>query len=340
MKVFILFLGFLLTQMASAKVVNVYVWGGEIPKEVVQQFERETGIKVNFSTFDSNETMYSKLRASRKMIYDVIMPSAYYVERMQKFNLLHPLNHKKLPNLKYLEPTFVNNNFDPGNRFSVPFIWGATGIFYNTQHVKIPVDSWQALWKNSFRKQLLLLDDPREIFSIALISLGYGPNDTNPEHIKQAYEHLLELVPNIKLFASESVQAIMIDEDASIGTSWNGDAYKAKRENPSIRFSFPKEGFVIWVDCLAIPNGAPHLEEAYQFINFMLRPEIATLVAIKEGHAITNLAGKNLLPMSIKNDKIVYPELGVIKNGHFQRDIGDEIITLYNHYWEQLKLAF
>lgn len=257
MKIFSLLLALLTFKVFSNPVVNVYAWGGEIPKKVIHQFEQESGIKVNFSTYDSNETMYAKLRASQKTIYDVILPSAYFVERMQKQGMLQLLDHKQLSNLHNLDEQFVKNDYDPGNRYSIPIIWGATGIFFNHNSVSNPPKNWQGLWDKKWRNQLMLLDDSREIFAIALMSLGFDPNDTNPNHIKAAYEHLLQLVPNIKLFASDSIQAIMIDEDAFIGSAWNGDAFKAYTENKAIEFIYPQDGFVIWVDCLAIPKN-PH----------------------------------------------------------------------------------
>ncbi|AGN14034.1 TPA: spermidine/putrescine ABC transporter substrate-binding protein [Legionella pneumophila] len=340
MKIFSLLLALLTFKVFSNPVVNVYAWGGEIPKKVIHQFEQESGIKVNFSTYDSNETMYAKLRASQKTIYDVILPSAYFVERMQKQGMLQLLDHKQLSNLHNLDEQFVKNDYDPGNRYSIPIIWGATGIFFNHNSVSNPPKNWQGLWDKKWRNQLMLLDDSREIFAIALMSLGFDPNDTNPNHIKAAYEHLLQLVPNIKLFASDSIQAIMIDEDAFIGSAWNGDAFKAYTENKAIEFIYPQDGFVIWVDCLAIPKNPPHLKEAYQFINFILKPETSAQIALKEGHAITNAAGRALLPLPIKNNPVVYPPDKILRKGYFQRDIGEETLALYNQYWEQLKLAF
>lgn len=324
----------------SNPVVNVYAWGGEIPKKVIQQFEQESGIKVNFSTYDSNETMYAKLKASQRTIYDVILPSAYFVERMQKQGMLQPLDHEQLPNLSNLDSRFVHNDYDQGNRYSVPIIWGATGIFFNRNVVANPPKTWQGLWNKKWLHQLMLLDDSREVFAIALMSLGFDPNDTDPDHIKKAYKHLLQLVPNIKLFASDGIQAIIIDEDAVIGSAWNGDAFKAHSENNAIEFIYPEDGFVIWVDCLAIPKNPPHLKEALQFINFILKPETSAQVALKEGHAITNAKGRALLPSSIKNDPMVYPSADTLKNAYFQRDIGEKTVILYNGYWEQLKLAF
>lgn len=322
------------------KSVNVYIWGGEIPKKVLHQFERETGIRVNFSTYDSNETMYAKLKASRTNRYDVVLPSGYFVERMKKQGMLTELNHKLLPNVRHLNPFFANNDFDPQNQYSMPFIWGATGIFYNKSRVKHPPTTWNDIWHKRWKNKLLLLDDPREVFSIALLNLGFQPNDSTPEHIQKAYQKLLKLVPNIKLFASENVMAVLIDEDAIAGSAWNGDAYKAHRENSQVDFLYPKDGFVIWVDCLAIPKNPPHPQEAYAFINFMLKPEIAAKIALYEGHATANLTGKNLLPKKISQNPMVYPSLKTLKRGYFQRDTGDKMATLYNQYWEQLKLAF
>lgn len=322
------------------KVVNVYVWGGEIPKKVIQQFEQQTGIRVNFSTYDSNETMYAKLKASGKSIYDVILPSAYYVERMQRQGMLTPLDQTRLPNLANLDERFTNNNYDPGNRYSVPLIWGATGIFFNRDFVKMTPRSWNTLWQSRWRRQLMLLDDSREVFAIALMSLGFNPNDSDPKHIEAAYQRLLALVPNIKLFASDSIQAIMIDEDAIAGSAWNGDAFKAHAENNKIDFVYPNDGFVIWVDCLAMPLNPPHPDEAYQFINFMLQAETSAKIALAEGHAITNAKGRELLPKSVSENKVVYPSAETLKRGHFQRDVGEDTLALYNQYWQQLKLAF
>lgn len=331
---------FALAPLHASKVVNVYVWGGEIPREVIQQFEKDTGIKVNFSTYDSNETMYAKLKASRSSIYDVILPSAYYVERMKKQKMLNKINHQRLSNLSNLDEKFRNNTYDPNNQYSIPLIWGATGIFYDQKQVKSPARSWQQLWDPRWKNQLMLLDDSREVFAVALLSLGYKPNDDQPEHIKAAYEQLLKLIPNIKLFASDNIQSIMIDEDAISGTSWNGDAYKAKQENPDIQFIYPDNGFVIWVDCLAIPKNPPHEKEAYAFIDYLLKAQSAKQIAMIEGHAITNQAAIRLLPKDLQNNKIVYPPESVLKRGYFQRDVGEETLSLYNKYWQKLKLSF
>ncbi|WP_419420616.1 ABC transporter substrate-binding protein [Legionella sp. D16C41] len=325
---------------ATSPVVNVYVWGGEIPKEVVQRFEKETGIRVNFSTYDSNETMYAKLKASRQAVYDVILPSAYFVERMRNQNMLTKIDHRMLPDIINLDQKFTRNDYDKGNNYSIPFTWGTTGIFFNSQNVVNPPTTWQLLWDKRWLNQLMMLDDSREVFAIALLSLGLDPNTKDPILIKKAYEQLVKLVPNIKIFASDSIQAIMIDEDASIGAAWNADAYKAAKENNNVRFIYPKDGFIIWVDCLAIPKNAPHLKEALTFINFLLKPNVASQVALITGQAITNAEGRALLPAAVRDNLIVYPTANILEKGIFQRDVGEETLALYNQYWQELKLVF
>nr|MCH9690245.1 spermidine/putrescine ABC transporter substrate-binding protein [Gammaproteobacteria bacterium] len=230
--------------------------------------------------------------------------------------------------------------YDPKNKYSVPFIWGATGIFYNQHWVKDVPKAWHDLWSKTWRNRLMLLDDPREVFSIALLSLGYSPNDSDANHIKAAFESLKALVPNIKLFASESIQAILIDEDAHIGSAWNGDGFKAHQENVDVQFVFPEEGFLIWVDCLSMLNNAPHPDEAYAFIDFLLEAKHAATVALSEGHAITNQAGKALLPKSLRNNPMVYPSPDVLNRGVIQRDLSEKSLALYDTYWQQFKFSF
>lgn len=324
----------------SDRVLNIYTWGSEIPRALIQQFEKDTGIKVNLSNYDGNETMFAKLKASSQPIYDVISPSSYYVTRMQKLDMLTPLDKTKLPNLKNLLPQFTNNTYDPHNAYSIPLVAGMTGIFYNQAKIKHPPDDWNGLWHSKWAGKVMLIDDPREVFSIALISLGYSPNDTDPEHIKQAYKHLLQLIPNIRLFAADGIKTLMIDEDVILGSSWSGDAGRAHQENPDISFLYPRSGFVIWVDTMAIPKGAPHPEEAYAFINYMLRPESAVAVALKEGHAITNAEGIKLLPPEVRNNPVIYPPKEVLARGIFQTDVGEATLNLYSDYWQRFKLAF
>lgn len=324
---------------AEKKILNVYTWSGVIPDAVIQQFEKETGIKVNFSTYDSNEVMYAKLKANKNAGYDIIEPSSYYIDRMRRQDMLVKLDRSKLSHFKNLNREFLNAGYDPKNEYSIPFVWGITGIFVNkNHHSPKSITRWNDLWDAKYIDQLMMLDDSREVFSIALRTLGYSVNDNNPEHIREAYLKLKELLPNIKIFTS-AVLSILIDEDTTLGMAWNGDAYKASKENNQLSFVFPKDGFVIWVDNFAIPKSAPHLENAYKFLNFMLRADVARDVALDNNFPTPNAAAQKLLPEAVQKNSIVYPSHETLKRGEFQTDVGDEALTLYEKYWEQLKMG-
>lgn len=324
---------------ASKGIVNVYAWSSEIPDAIINQFEKETGIRVNISTYENNEVMYAKMRATKNPGYDVIMPSSYYVDRMSKQNMLSTLDKTQLTNLSNLDTTFTHPAYDPNLQYSVPYVWGITGIFFNQKsYSQNQLSKWNDLWNEKYRDQLMLLDDTREIFSIALLALGYSPNDTNPKHIEEAYLKLLQIMPNVKVFSSDAVVSIIIDEDANIGTAWNGDIYKAQTENRDVQFIFPKEGFVIWVDNFTIPKNAPHKDNAYAFINFMLRADVAKNAVMQVHIATVNRAAKELLPQEIQNNPILYPSSDIMKRGIFQTDLGEDTLAIYEKYWEQLKM--
>ena len=330
----------LFTSVAHAKkILNLYAWTGEIPDEIISQFEKETGITVNFATYENNEVMYAKLRASKNAGYDIVMPSGYFVDRMRRFDMLEPLDKSKLPNWKNLNPEFLHPAYDPQTMYSVPFIWGITGIFVNEQYFsQYHIRKWSDLWNEEFSNELLLLDDSREVFSMALLTLGYPANDKDPQHIKQAYLKLKSLMQNVKVFSTETVVAIIIDEDANAGMAWNGDAYKASKDNPDIKFIYPEEGYVIWVDNFAIPKNARHKEEAYTFLNYILRPDVAKQIALSTNYPIANLAGQKLLPAEILNNPVIYPPKNIMRKAQFQTDPGDATLALYEQYWEELKM--
>lgn len=324
----------------AKEIVNVYAWSDEIPDFIVQKFEKETGIKVNIATYENNEIMYAKLRASKNPGYDVVMPSSYFVDRMRNQGMLEKLDKTKLPNIKNINPEFINPAYDPKSEYSVPHIWGITGIFYNSKYYADgSVTRWTDLWQPRFEDKLMLLDDTREVFSMALLSLGYSANDSNPEHIKIAFEKLKQLMPNVKVFSTDMVVSILIDEDATIGMAWNGDAFKASEENPDIKFIYPADGFVIWVDNFSIPVSAPHKNAAYTFLNFMLRADVAKDIALYTHFPTPNLAAQKLLPERIRNNTTVYPPKEILERGSFQTNLSDETLAIYEKYWEELKIS-
>ncbi len=321
----------------ASEVVNVYNWSNYISNEVLAQFTRETKIKINYSTYDSNETLYSKLKTNSHSGYDVIVPSTYFVDRMRQEGMLQKLDKKKLSEFKQLNPILLNQSYDPGNQYSVPYFWSATGIAINTHYlVKNSIKFWNDLWQPQYRSKLLLLDDVREVFSIALISLGYSPNDRDPDHIKQAYLKLKKLMPNVKLFNSDAAKALYVDEDVLLGMAWNGDVYKAQKENPAIQFIYPQPYYIIAIDSMVIPKYAPHLKNAYRFINFILRPDIAKKLSLATGYASPNQTAVTQLPQL--RHTIVYPDTKTVRRARVQTDVGT-LIQVYEHYWELLKIT-
>ena len=329
-----------LAALAQDRMVNVYAWTGEVPEFAVRQFEQETGIKVNFSTYENNEIMYAKLRASPNNGYDVIIPTSYFVDRMRKQHMLEKLDRKLISNFKNLDPNFLHAAYDPEAAYSVPHIWGLTGIFFNDKfYQEQKLNRWSTFWETRLHNQLLMIDDMREVFSMALLSLGYSANDSDPEHIKAAFIKLKSLMRNVKVFSSDTLISIMIDEDATVGMAWNGDAFKASLDNPHVKFIYPKEGFVIWVDNFVIPTTAPHKDTAYAFINFLLRADVAKAVALSINFPSANIAARNLLPANIRNNPIAYPPKSILKHGSFLLDLPPATLAIYEKYWEELKIS-
>lgn len=320
-------------------VLNIYNWSEYLPDDVLNDFEQETGIHVNYSTYDSNETLYAKLKANPEAGYDVVVPSTYFIDRMIREKMLTPLDKSQLSNFHHLNPVLLNKNFDPHNTYSIPYLASATGIAYNDLYfAKGSITRWSDLWEPRFNDQLLMLDDVREVFSMALLSLKDSPNTTDPQQIKAAYNLLLRLLPNIKLFNDEAVKAIYIDEDATVGMAWSGDIFLANQDNPHLHFVYPEEGFVIALDSMVIPRHAPHLANAYKFINFILRPDVAARISQATGYMSPNSSAVALLPAEIRTNPIMYPDAQTLKRGYFQLDAGDTS-TLYEKYLERLKIS-
>lgn len=331
--------GFIPKVFAQENTLNIYAWTGYIPRSILQQFTAETGIKIHLAEYDSNETMFAKLKASPLAGYDIVIPSSYFVERMIKQNMLHEIDLSKLKNFHNLNTAFLYKDFDPKNNYSIPYLWGCTGIVVNSKYFDIKsIQGWQNVWHPRFKDQLMLLNDMREVFGMAMLTLGYSVNDTNPEHIKQAYVKLKELLPNIKIFNSDAEQTIYIDEDAIIGMGYNGDINLTQQENLDVQFIYPKEGFVLWIDSIAITKNAQHIENAHKFIDFLLRPDIAKTIALEIGYSVPNAEAINLMSKDMQNNPVINPSKEILKRGYLQNDLGDAI-PVYDKYWELLKIG-
>ncbi|WP_081647019.1 extracellular solute-binding protein [Limisalsivibrio acetivorans] len=322
---------------AADKELYLYNWTEYMPGEVIERFQDETGIKVVYTTYDSNEAMYAKLKLLSGKGYDLAVPSTYYVNKMRSEGLLHRIDKSKLSNFENLEISLTNKEYDPGNEYSIPYLWGSTGISVNTDRVKnTNINSWLELWKPEYKGKVLLTDDVREVFHMGLTVLGYSGNSTKESEIKAAYEKLRELMPNVLLFNSEAPKIPYITGEVNIGMNWNGESYTAHEENPAIEYIYPKEGVILWMDNFVIPKNAENVENAHKFIDFVLRPEIAKIITEEIGYAIPNAEAKKLLDEEIRNNETIYPSAETIEKGEFQMDVG-EAITIYEEYWEKLK---
>ncbi len=330
---------FCLNVSAGSKILNVYNWSDYLPPHLLKQFQKETGITVNYAEFDNNETLYAKIKYTKHGDYDLIAPSSYMVERMRKEGLLHEIDKKQLSNWHHLDPFFLNQGYDPNNNYSVPYLWSTTGIAINTHyHDPKSITKIADLWKPKYKDQLLVLNEWRDTFTSALLKQGDDINTLNPDTIKQAYRSLIDLMPNVRVFNSSAVANMFIDEDITIGFAWGGDTYLASRENPHIAFIYPEEGFQISLDCLAIPKNSQHIQEAHQLINFLLRPDIISQIPPMIGYATPNKTANQSLPEALRHNPIISPSRETLKRGKFQRDLGTAN-RIYERYWERLKIG-
>ncbi|WMY97720.1 MAG: extracellular solute-binding protein [Arsenophonus sp.] len=321
------------------KKIYFYNWSEYIPTGLLSQFTKETGIKVIYSTYESNESMYTKLKSNPNSHYDLIVPSTYFISKMRNEDMLTKINRNKLTHFNNLDPSLLNKSFDPNNDFSIPYIWGATGIGVNQKITnKLNIESWADLWNPIFKKKILLTNDAREVFQIALLKLGYSGNTKDKLVIKKAYEELIKLMPNVRMFNSDNPAYPFIQGEIEIGMMWNGSAFLANQQSDmKINFIWPKEGGIFWMDSLAIPKNAENIEGALKLIDFLLRPDIAALVAKKIGYPTPNLTAKKQLSTQILSDINLYPSKSILDKGEWQDDVG-ETSLIYEDYFQKLKL--
>lgn len=324
------------TNQLIQETVDIYNWSDYIPDKIIEDFTRETGITVNYSTFDSNEVMYSKLKILRGRGYDVILPSTYLVSLMIEEGLIQPINYKLIKNINNLSVELTNLSYDPSNKYSIPYLWGTTGVVIDREkNPDVIISSWSDLWDKKWRNSLVLQDDMREVFHMALKVNGHSTNSTDPDEIMLAYERLLRLLPNIKAFSGTPADSLLTGE-ATIGLAYSGDIKSAQNEKPSLDYVYPVEGTTIWIDNFVIPSRAKNVENAHKFIDYMLRPEVAALCATDVGYATPNVGGKELLPEALRSDPVMFPGKEVMSRTKYQKNVG-EALFIYKLYWEKLK---
>ena len=320
------------------KTLTIYNWGDYIDPQLITKFEHETGYHVDYETFDSNEAMLTKIRQGGTH-YDIAVPSEYTIQRMKKEHLLEPIDHRKLPNLKYIDPQFLNLSFDRHNRYSIPYFWGTLGIVYNDQKVsRKDVSHWSQLWSPKLKNNIMMIDSARDAMAVALITQHHSVNTTNAKELREAADKLDQLTPNIKAVIADEMKMYMEQNEAAVGITYSGEASEMIDANSHLHYIVPSEGSNIWFDNMVIPKTAKNKKAAYAFLNFMLDPKNAAQNAEYIGYATPNKAAKKYLPKSVTSNQAFYPPNQTMKHLQVYHDLPLKDIGTYNDLFLEFKM--
>lgn len=307
--------------------VNVLNWSSYIPNEIINDFEREYNIKVNYGTYSSNEELLAKISLSKEGTYDLIFPSDYMIELMIERDMLDEFDISKIENAKNLSNVFLKQSFDPNNEYSLPFLSATTVIAVNTKNIKDNIYSYDSLLDSKYKNDIVLLDDQRIVIGMALLATGHDMNDKSIDALNEAKEWLLKVKKNVKAFDSDSPKNFLITGETNIGVIWNAEAVLAKAVNPDIKIIYPVEGHAISLDNYAIVKGAKNKDNAYKFINYLLDYEVSDKIVDSYPYINPNNEYK----------MYSYNEISTIINtGHYVKNIGPSIVD-YDIVWAEIK---
>lgn len=318
------------------KKLNVYIWSEYLPKEVIDEFTRRTGIAIRYDLYDSNEAVLAKLE-SGVADYDLVVPSDYMVRILIHLKLLRPLDKARLKNLGNLDPRFLDKEFDPKNAYSLPYVWGTTGYGYNKPKAGRPEDSWAPLFDPANRGQILMLDDMRECFAVALKYLGHSLNSTDPAVLRQAADLLKKQKALVKTYNSGDYENILAAGDVWFAHGYNGQLAKVAAADPrKFGYVLPKEGATIWMDSVCLPARARNVEAVYAFLDYVLEPEVNARIVNGIMYASANAPARKYIRPEILNDPAIYPPEEALSKCEFLEDIGDAT-TILDEYWTEIK---
>jgi len=331
------------TQMeVTSKELNLFVWTEYIPTEWKECYELVYGVKINHDEYSSNEEMYAKLSAGGTS-FDLILPTDYIVSLMISQGMLQKWDKSKLGIMDNIASGFKDLPFDPGNEYTIPYMAGTDAIVYNADRVPNPPKSWNDLWNPEYAGRLVLLDDPRVVIGFTLLTLGYDLNTKDPQQLEEAKAKLLELIPNVKLFDSDSPKTALIAGDVDLGNVWNGEAFTAQQEDPAFQYVFPTEGTILWQDNWAIPTGAPHLDAAIAWVNYVEQGDMFWMMLRDFPYTVPNQAALDYakdnqteLYDAYINSPITNTPPEVLASGFFMQDVG-EATPLYDQIWTEVK---
>ena len=321
----------------SAGEVNVYNWGEYIDMSVLEDFQKETGIKVNYQTFESNEAMYAVLDGDGAD-YDVIIPSDYMISRLIDEDKLEPLNFDNIPNFSDVDPELKNPEYDPENLYSVPYMWGLMGVIYNTTMVdEADTGSWDLLWNEKYSNDILMIDNSRDAIGIALKRLGYSYNTTDPDQITEAVDSLIEQKSILQGYAMDQIFSKMEGSNAAIGTYYYGDYLTMAENNPDLAFYLPEEGTNIYVDAMCIPKGAANKENAEAFINYMCSTQAGLKNCEEIWYSTPLMSVREELDPEVSSDPMAYPDAEIMAQCESYTNLPQDILDLYTSEWLRLK---
>ncbi len=328
---------------AGPVTINVYNWGQYISDgsdgyiDVNAEFTKRTGIKVNYMTYDSNESLYTKLKTGGST-YDVIIPSDYMVARLISEGMLEKLDLANIPNYKYVDEAYKNTAYDPNNEYSVPYTWGTVGVIYNSKYVdEADVGSWELLWNSKYAGKILMFDNPRDAFAIAEEDLGIDINSQNADDLRAAAYKLIEQKPLVQSYVMDQIYDKMEREEAWIAPYYAGDYLMMAAENPDLKFYLPKEGFNLFIDAICIPKGCQNKEAAEEYINFLCDPEISGGNLDYLGYSTPISDAKQYMDPSMAESEVAYPPADVLKGGSSFLNLSSETSQQMDSLWLQVK---
>ena len=309
--------------------LNFFNVGDYIDEALIRKFEKETGIKVNYSTYDTNEIMYQKVKTNPGT-YDLVVPSDYMIEKMISENLLEKIDLNNIANYQYIGDAYKNLSYDPTNEYSVPYMWGTIGIIYDSTRITEPENSWDILWDSKYKDEVYMFNSLRDAMAIGLLKDGYSINSTDPTEINDAKNVLIEQRSLTNpVYVVDEVKDNMIAGEKMLATVWSGDAIYIMNENPDMKYVIPKEGSNKWVDALCIPTGSKNKAQAEAFINFLCDPENAKENVDYIGYSTPNTAAYELLDKDTKNNAAAYPSDETLSKCTLFVDLDPEVLKLY-----------
>ncbi len=327
----------LMASAASAENLNIFGWANEMPEEVIEDFEAETGINVTFDTFDSNEAMIAKLEAGASG-YDLVNPSQYAVQILKNLGLVVELDHASIDTYANISEAFTKVSYDPGNVYSIPYVWGTTGLAYNKSCVTEPITSWKALFDPQYEGRIYMLDNMLAAYIVGLQVNGFSANSSDPSEIEKATETLIEQKSLLAGYNSTNFADLVSSGEACIVESWSSSVLQAIADNPDVVYVLPEEGGTMWIDGYSLLKDAPNKDAAYQFMSYILRPEVAAKTTELTKTATVVSGVQELLPPEIANNAAVFPDEATIANADFILDLGDAM-KFYQDGWTKVKAA-